>query len=158
METKQYATEQLMCHWKKSRTKSKNTWRQRKMIMQKFKINGIQQKQVKREFYTSLPNETKINVSQPGKGHIEPSVQFSSVQSLSHVWSFVTPWTTARQASLSITNSRSLLKLMSIASVMPSNHLILCHPLLLLLAGTVPSWLLTKTGPALYPIRVSSQI
>ena len=55
------------------------------MIMQKFKINGIQQKQVKREFYTSLPNETKINVSQPGKGHIEPSVQFSSVQSLSHV-------------------------------------------------------------------------
>ena len=121
-----------MCHWKKSRTKSKNTWRQRKMIMQKFKINGIQQKQVKREFYTSLPNETKINVSQPGKGHIEPSVQFSSVQSLSHVWSFVTPWTTARQASLSITNSRSLLKLMSIASVMPSNHLILWHPLLLL--------------------------
>ena len=43
---------------------------------------------------------------------------------------FVTPWTTARQASLSITNSRSLLKLMSIQSVMPSNHLILCHPLL----------------------------
>ena len=50
--------------------------------MQKFKINGIQQKQVKREFYTSLPNETKINVSQPGKGHIEPSVQFSSVAQL----------------------------------------------------------------------------
>jgi len=49
------------------------------MIMQKFKICGIQQKQFKREFYTSLPNETKINVSQPGKGHIEPSVQFSSV-------------------------------------------------------------------------------
>ena len=60
------------------------------------------------------------------------SVQFSSVQLLSHVWLFVTPWTAARQASLSITNSRSLLKLMSIASVMPSNHLILCHPLLLL--------------------------
>ena len=56
---------------------------------------------------------------------------FSSVQSLSHVRLFVTPWTTACQASLSIINSRSLLKLMSIESVMPSNHLILCGPLLL---------------------------
>ena len=52
------------------------------------------------------------------------------VQSLSHVLLFVTPWTAACQASLSITNSRILLKLMSIESVMPSNHLILCHPLL----------------------------
>ena len=57
---------------------------------------------------------------------------FSSVQSLSHVWLFATPWTAACQASLSITNSWSLLKLMSIKSMMPSNHLILCHPLLLL--------------------------
>ena len=57
---------------------------------------------------------------------------FSSVQSLSHVWLFATPWTAACQASLSITNSRSLLKLMSIESVMPSSHLILCRPLLLL--------------------------
>ena len=57
---------------------------------------------------------------------------FSSVQSLSHLQLFVTPWTAARQASLSITNSQSLLKLMSIESVMPSNHLILYHPLLLL--------------------------
>ena len=56
---------------------------------------------------------------------------FSSVQSLSLVWLFVTPWTAAWQASLSITNSQSLPKLMSIESVMPSNHLILCHPLLL---------------------------
>ena len=55
---------------------------------------------------------------------------FNSVQSLSRVWLFVTPWTAARQASLSITNSRCLLKLMSTESVMPSNHLILCHPLL----------------------------
>ena len=54
-----------------------------------------------------------------------------SVQSLSRVWLFAMPWTVARQASLSVTNSRSLLKLMSIESVMPSNHLILCHPLLL---------------------------
>ena len=56
----------------------------------------------------------------------------SSVQSLSHIQLFVTPWTVARQASLPITNSQSLLKLMSIESVMPSNHLILCCPLLLL--------------------------
>ena len=56
----------------------------------------------------------------------------SSVQSLSRVSLFATPWTSARQASLSITNSWSLLKLMSIESVMPSNHLILCCPLLLL--------------------------
>ena len=55
----------------------------------------------------------------------------SSVQSLSRDWLFATPWTTARQASLSISNSRSLLKLMSIESVMPSNHLILCFPLFL---------------------------
>ena len=56
----------------------------------------------------------------------------SSVQSLSCVQLFVTPWTAARQASLSITNSQSLPKLMSIELVMPSNYLILCHPLLLL--------------------------
>ena len=55
----------------------------------------------------------------------------NSVQSLSHVWLFVTPWTAARQASLSITNSWSLLKLMSIESMIPYNHLILCCPLLL---------------------------
>ena len=59
-------------------------------------------------------------------------LQFSSVQSLSHVWLFVTPWTAARQASLSITSSWSLPKLMSTEPVMPSNHLILCCPLLLL--------------------------
>ena len=58
--------------------------------------------------------------------------QFSSVQSLSRVRLFVTPWTAAHQVSLSITNSRSLLKLISIESVMPSKHLILCCPLLLL--------------------------
>ena len=57
---------------------------------------------------------------------------FSSVQSLSLLRLFATPWTAAHQASLSITNSWSLLKFMSIESVMPSNHLILCRPLLLL--------------------------
>ena len=56
---------------------------------------------------------------------------FSSVQSLSRVWLFATPWTAALQASLSITNSWSLPKLLSIESEMPSNHLILCHPLFL---------------------------
>ena len=60
------------------------------------------------------------------------SCQYSSVQSLSHVQFFATPWTAARQASLSITNSQSLLNFISTQSVMSSNHLILCHPLLLL--------------------------
>ena len=63
-------------------------------------------------------------------------IQFSSVQLLSRVQLFVTSWTSAHQASLSITNSRSPPKPMSVESVMPSNHLILCHPLLLL--PTIP--------------------
>ena len=70
------------------------------------------------------------------------SAQFSSVQLLSRVQLFVTPWTAARQASLSITNFRSPPKPMSIESVMPSNHLILCCPLLLL--------------PSIFAIRVFS--
>ena len=65
-------------------------------------------------------------------GQVFRSVQFSSVQLLSRVWIFATPWITAHQASLSITNTQSSLRLMSIESVMPSSHLILCHPLLLL--------------------------
>jgi len=68
--------------------------------------------------------------SRPPRGHIMKGSK-SSVQ-FSRVWLFVTPWAAAPQASLSIANSRSLLKLMSIELVMPSNHLILCHPLLLL--------------------------
>ena len=59
-------------------------------------------------------------------------LQFSSIQSLSPVWLFATPWIAAHQASLSIINSRSLFKLMSIKSLIPSSHLILCRPLLLL--------------------------
>ena len=58
------------------------------------------------------------------------NIPFSSVQSLSRVWLFATPWTAEHQTFLSITNSQSFLKVMSIKSVMPSNHLILCHPLL----------------------------
>ena len=64
--------------------------------------------------------------------HWEQQFCFSSIQSLSHVWLFATPWIAAHQASLSITNCWSSLKLMSIKSVMPSSHLILCCPLLLL--------------------------
>ena len=64
--------------------------------------------------------------------NVREDIQFSSVQSLSRVWLFATPWITARQASLSITNSQRLPKPMSIESVIPSSHLILCHPLLLL--------------------------
>ena len=60
------------------------------------------------------------------------TLSFSSVQSFSHVWLFATPWIAERQASLSITNSRNSLRLTSIESVMPSSHLILCRPLLLL--------------------------
>ena len=66
--------------------------------------------------------------------------QFSSVQPLSPVRLYVTPWTATHQASLSTTNSWSLLKLMSIESVMPSNHLILCRPLLLLPQSFQASW------------------
>ena len=68
----------------------------------------------------------------PVWGIIPGSVQFSSGQFLRHVWHFAIPWITAHQASLSKTNSRSSLRLTSIESVMPSSHLILCHPLLLL--------------------------
>ena len=75
--------------------------------------------------YQNLKKEHEMNV------YTIHLTQFSSVQSLSHFQLFATPWTAARQASLSITNSWSLLKLMSFELVMPSNHLILCHPLLL---------------------------
>ena len=77
---------------------------------------------------------TQADTSRP-KGELRPSVSLSVslllVQSLSRVRLLATPWTAARQASLSITNSQSLLKLMSIESVMPSKHLLLCRPLLL---------------------------
>ena len=78
------------------------------------------------EGLNKYPLNELVEVSKPFS-----SVQFISVQSLSCVQFFVTPWTAARQTSLSITNSRSPLKLMCIESVMPSNHLILCRPLLL---------------------------
>ena len=78
----------------------------------------------------SLCYSLTINCSDSLKFHINPHI--SSVQSLSCIRLLAAPWTAAHQASLSITCSSSLLKLMSIESVMPSNHLILCRPLLLL--------------------------
>ena len=77
-----------------------------------------------------MSNALKPNITL--SEHLLYAIQFSSVWSLSCVQLFTTPWATARQASPSITNSRNLLKLMLIESVIPSNHLILCHPLLLL--------------------------
>ena len=78
-------------------------------------------------------HELIIPISVEKMWYIHPmNIQFSSVQSLSRVWLFATPWITARQASLSIINSWSSLKLMSIESGMPSSHLILYHSLLLL--------------------------
>ena len=74
----------------------------------------------------------KISSMKPVPAAKNVGLLFSSVQSLSRVRLFVTPWTAARQASLSITNSQTLPKLISIESVMPYNHLILCRPLLLL--------------------------
>ena len=73
-----------------------------------------------------------VDITKTVHSSLNRHFQFSSVQLLSHVWFFATPWITARQASLSITNSQSSLKLTSIESVMPSSHLILCRPLFLL--------------------------
>ena len=85
-------------------------------------------------FHLSFPRLLYLFISQADidSSLLSPMSQFSSAQSLSRVQLFATPWTAARQASLSITNSRSSLKLTSIESVMPSSHLILCRPLLLL--------------------------
>ena len=80
---------------------------------------------------------------------LSPSV--SSVQSLSHVRLFATPWITAHQASLSITNSRSSLRLMSIESMMPSSHLILCRPLLFL--PPIPSSIRVFSNESTLPMR-----
>ena len=70
-------------------------------------------------------------LTQVSSGSTASTLLEASVQSLSHLWLFATPWTAAHKASLSTTNSQRLLKLMSITSLMPSNHLLFCHPLLL---------------------------
>ena len=82
--------------------------------------------------YMQLPNPESIWACDWAAYFSHSLFNFVAVHSLSHVQLFVTPWTAALQASLSFTNSRSLLKLMSIELVMPSNHLSLCHPILLL--------------------------
>ena len=81
-------------------------------------------------FFKIQKERFKDTILSGGKKYID--VQFSSVQSFSRVWLFATPWIAAPKASLSITNSRSSLRLTSIKSVMPFSHLILCCPLLLL--------------------------
>ena len=113
------------------------------------------------------PELCSVPTSSPNMGPCPISLNllmlFSSVQSLSHVRHLATPWTAALQAFLSITNSWSLLKLMSIKWVMPSNHLILCHPLLLLssifpILGSFPmSWLFT-TGSQSIGVWVSTSV
>ena len=95
----------------------------------------------RQKYWSGLPFPSPGDLPNPGIEPGSPALEADAltseppgkpIQLLSCVQLFVTPWTTACQASLSITNSCSLLKLMSIESVMPSNHLILCHPLLLL--------------------------
>ena len=88
--------------------------------------------------FSIIPSKEILGLISFRMGFLDLLANISSVQLLSHVWLFVTPWTAAPQASLYITNTWSLLKLMSIKSVMPSNHLILCL-YLLLLPSTFPS-------------------
>ena len=89
------------------------------------------QQWIKTSLIVSGPFLSLVTLPIPSKGLSESSIQ--TVQSISCVWLFVIPWIAARQASLSITKSWSLLKLMCIELVMPSSHLILCHPIFLLL-------------------------
>ena len=108
--------------WKQLRCPSTNEWKKKIWV---HIYNGILV--VVRWMNLEPVIQSELSQKEKNKYHI-----FSSVQLLSHVWLSATPWIAASQASLSITNSRSLLKLMSIMSVMPSSHLILWRPLLLL--------------------------
>ena len=93
-------------------------------------IHGVTKSWTQLSDWTELNHISEVSQTEKGKYHLISFI--CSVQSLCHVWLFLTPWTAACQASLSIINSQSLHKLMSIKSVMPSNHLILSLPLLLL--------------------------
>ena len=109
-------------------------------------IFHIRQSALRKQAASSSPSWMICNTQPPTQ----------SVQLLSCVRLFATPWTAACQASLSITNSRSLLKLMSVESLMPSNHLILCHPLLLLLS-IFPS-IRVFSSESVLPISISQSI
>ena len=141
--------------WHKIENPEKNPWTYRYLIFDKGSKNiqwgensffnkwcweswKTTYKRMTLEYY--LIPYTKINL-----------VQFSSLQSLSRVWLFVTPWIAARQDSLSITNSRSLLKLMPMESVMPSSYLILCRPLLL--PSAIPSSIRVFSNESTFHMR-----
>ena len=113
-------------------------------------ITNVDENVKKLEFLCITGGNVKWYTSVENNRHFSKEMYlFSSVQLLSRVWLFVTPWTAAHQASQSITNSRSLLKLMSIKSVMPSNHVILCRPLLLLPSIFPVSQLFTSGGQSI---------
>ena len=105
----------MFSSYKKKRQRGKKVW---VVLVQDLDVQLIVLNQISLEQSRCCQSKKTIHI-------------FGSIQSLSCVRLFVTPWTAAHQAPLSITNSRSLLKLMSIESLMPSNYLILCHPLLL---------------------------
>ena len=101
----------MPCLWRKNSVKISGSWKSYKLLLE-AKHMWEKKTRICLEEHIGEPRE-----------NCPPTIGAGSVQSLSHVWLFATPWTAAHQASLSITNSRSLLKLMSIKSVMPSNHL-----------------------------------
>jgi len=129
--------------WLKQLSSSSSPVLKDRFTGEKQKLNSIDTSYIPGKYLGKVSNSPN-GLSYLLKYHL--SVQFSSFQSLSRVRRFVTPWIAARQASLSITNSWGSLRLMSIESVMPSSHLILCHPLLLLpplLLITVLFWIIT---------------
>ena len=114
----------IPCKWNARESQNSNTY---------IRQNGFKNIDCNKRHRKILHNDQGINLGRYNIcKYIFAQHQFSSFQSISRVWLFVTPWIAARQASLSITNSRSSLRLTSIESVMPSSHLILCHPFLLL--------------------------
>ena len=131
------------CDWDSNPAKTLGTWFQDLMklrfLISHLRKNSVRDKVISNKWIYSDSERSTLHRKTVGhhKGWVWPwniawLVFISSVQLLNWVRLFVTSWTAAHQASLSITNSRSLLKLMCIESVMPSNHVILCHPLLLL--------------------------
>ena len=115
----------ILCKWAKRKTKKDKVKRERHTVTSP-------ERKMDRQTHTEVSTERDRHLGAEREPDGLPCPQLSSVQSLSCVRLFATPQTAAHQAYLPITDSRSLLKLMSIESVMPSNHLILCHPLLLL--------------------------